>query len=398
MVCYILLGLVQSGLLPIILPLAAPPGALAGFTYAAFAGAGIAAPFIGAWSDRRAMHRRVLAGGMVLAVVALCLHMLPGGLVQHMLTAGLAGLGVSSASKVSTMFVVEVEPQSSWDSRISTLQACISGGQLTGLLAAGLLGLSHVGITFALAAGLLALAVPLALILAPDPVTTVDRRTLPMRAPRGGDAAIHGAQRTKHRLTWRALTTLGHSGTAWFLAAWLLSYTATNGLAVMFAVEMTRGFHVPAVEPTTAYAIGVALSLAVYRPVARWDARFGAWNVLAAGFGMRAVVMTVMLGVLLIDRSGSAIPVMVAFALMQVIWPVLSVASNTLAVTLSPAHRAESVGLLNATSSVGATIGGMIGGALLREGFAVLCGAVLVALMGAMLLAWHPRVRLDPAS
>ncbi len=83
MVCYILLGPVQSGMVPaVILPLAARPGPTAGLTYAAFAATGIVAPFVGTWSDRRRKHRLTLACGLGLAGFALLADTLPGGIAQ----------------------------------------------------------------------------------------------------------------------------------------------------------------------------------------------------------------------------------------------------------------------------------------------------------------------------
>lgn len=98
-----------------------------------------------------------------------------------------------------------------------------------------------------------------------------------------------------------------------------------------------------------------------------------------------------------LQTNATVLPILICFGATQVVWPLLSVASNTLAVTLSPRHRAESVGLLNAATSLGATIGGVIGGTLLRAGFVWLCAAVLCALLVALLLAWHPKVRLERA-
>ncbi len=140
MVCYVLLGFVQSGLLPIILPLASPPGSIAGLSYAAFAATGLTAPLIGAWSDKHRRHRLTLACGLALGGVALLAQALPGGLAQRMALAAVTGLGVSSAITVATMFVVEVAPRAAWDGQIGALQACIGGGQLAGLLIAGVLG------------------------------------------------------------------------------------------------------------------------------------------------------------------------------------------------------------------------------------------------------------------
>jgi MFS family permease len=389
MICYVLLGFVQSGMVPVILPLAAPPGPAAGVTYAAFAAAGIAAPFIGAWSDRHRHHRLTLAAGLGLAAVGLIAHSLPGGLVQHMASALLIGLGVSSASTVGTMFIVEVVEEKMWDDQIGALQACIASGQLAGLLTAGVLGLRHVNDAFLLGAAILVLAVPVALAFAPDPLVRVSRSSLDPRPARGGDAIAMGPHRSFHRVTWRALAALGHSGLAWFLTAWLVSYTATNGLSVMFAVAMVRDYHVPATLPTTAYAVGVGCSLLLYRVVSRWDVRFGPWRVLGAGLGLRALLVAGMVVLTGLASDATMLPILVCFGATQVVWPLLSVASTRLSVMLSPAHRAESAGLLNATTALGATIGGVFGGVLLRFGFVWLCAAVLGLLLISLLLVWH---------
>ena len=392
---YALLGLVQSGMVPIILPLAAATGATSGFTYAAFAASGMAAPFVGAWSDRRGRHRTTLVAGLALASLALFAHALPGGLAQHMLTAALIGLGVASASTVATMFIVEVEAEARWDGLIGTLQGFMSGGQLFGLLLAGALGLHHVGAALILSGVLLLLAVPVALAYAPTPVVPVSRPSLKPRPPRSGDAAAIGPQRQFHRVTPRALAALAHSGLAWFLGSWLLSYTATNGLSVMIAVVMVRFYNTAASLPTTAYALGVGLSLLLYRPVAGWDRRFGAWQVMRAGLAIRAVLLALMLAFSLGGGATEILPILACFTAVQVVWPLLSVASTALSVTLSPARRAESVGLLNASSSLGATIGGIAAGVLLTGGFTLLCATVLVALLLSLLLAYHPRVRIE---
>ncbi len=398
MVCYVLLGFVQSGLLPVILPLASRPGPTAGLSYAAFAVMGLAAPLIGAWSDRHRRHRLTLACGLAGGGIALLLRALPGGLAMHLALAAATGLGVSSAVTVATMFIVEVVPQASWDGQISALQACIGCGQLAGLLLAGLLGAHHLSAAFLLGGAVLLLAVPLALALAPDPVVKVDRQSLPSRPARGGDATPTGPHRTLHGLTWRGLSGLSHSGLAWFLAAWLISYTATNGLSVMFAVAMIRDYHVSALLPTTAYAVGVGCSLLLYRAVGGWEVRFGPWRVLSMGLALRALLVAGMVALTAFETGTVTLLILICFGGTQVIWPLLSVASNSLAVTLDPVRRAENVGLLNAVTSIGATIGGVLGGVLLREGFMWLCVAVLAALLVALLLAWHPRVRIKDAS
>lgn len=92
MVCYKLLGLVQSDMVPVILTPAARPSPAAGLTYAAFAATGIAAPFVGTWSDRHRKHRLTLTCGLGLAGFALLANAPPGGIAQHMAIAALVGL------------------------------------------------------------------------------------------------------------------------------------------------------------------------------------------------------------------------------------------------------------------------------------------------------------------
>jgi MFS family permease len=57
---YGLLGLTQNGLVPVLMPLAAPHGGAAGLTYAAFSLLGVFAPFLGSWADRTGRHRDLL--------------------------------------------------------------------------------------------------------------------------------------------------------------------------------------------------------------------------------------------------------------------------------------------------------------------------------------------------
>ncbi len=85
-------------------------------------------------------------------------------------------------------------------------------------------------------------------------------------------------------------------------------------------------------------------------------------------------------------------PVLAGFALTQVIWPLLAVSSNTLAVTLAPADRGESVGLLNACTALGATVGGIVGGAITTDlGFGALCGVACACVGGAAIALRAPR-------
>ena len=72
---------------------------------------------------------------------------------------------------------------------------------------------------------------------------------------------------------------------------------------------------------------------------------------------------------------------------LPILWPLLAVSSNTLAVELATIDRGESVGLLNASTSLGATIGGICGGQIdVRFGFGALCVVACGCVLASVLL------------
>jgi len=68
---YACLGVVQGGMLPLLLPLSAGGSTNAGVIVGVMNLAGLTAPFWGHLADRRRLHRQVLLAGMLAALVAL---------------------------------------------------------------------------------------------------------------------------------------------------------------------------------------------------------------------------------------------------------------------------------------------------------------------------------------
>ncbi|MEO9189549.1 MAG: MFS transporter [Acetobacteraceae bacterium] len=388
-IAYAVLGLVQNGVAPILLPLSARHGLDAGLTYSAFSLSGLAAPMLGAWSDRRQRHRVLLVGGLGLAAIALFLFPLVSALLGRLALAMVAGLGVIAASTVGNMFIVEVAPQAEWDQRIGALQSWISAGQVVGLILAGLLALSRPRAAFEAAAAALVFGALIAWLYAPTPGQPVPRGVVAPSPLVGGEAGA--THRQFHRVTLRGLRTLLDlpSGALMrFLGVWLLSYTATNAVSAMLPVAMTHEYGTSALVPSVAYAIGIGLSLPFYRPVGRWEARVSAARVLLTGFAGRAVLLAVMAALGFMGDGWTVWAILAGFAGTQVLWPLLAVSGNTLSVTLDPARRGEGVGLLNAANAAGATIGGIVGGLLVQDvSYAALCavGCVAVTVAGVIL-------------
>jgi MFS-type transporter involved in bile tolerance (Atg22 family) len=120
LVSFGLLGLVQSGLIPILLPLVAPSGPGAGVTYAAFSISGLLAPVLGTWADRTGRHRDLLIWGTFGAGVLLLLFDLASIPLRVCLAAG-AGLGAMAATTAGNVLAIQGAPEAEWDSCVARL-------------------------------------------------------------------------------------------------------------------------------------------------------------------------------------------------------------------------------------------------------------------------------------
>jgi MFS family permease len=388
---YAFLGLVQNGLAPILLPLSARHGIDAGLTYSAFSLSGLAAPMLGAWGDRHQRHRTLLIGGLAVAAAGIALFPLTHSLAARLALAAIAGLGVIAANTVGTMFIVETAPATEWDERIGSLQTWLSAGQIAGLLLSGMLA-TRPAIAFEGAAlGLLA-GVWIAWRYAPMPGIRVARAAVARRPAVGGEAGA--TQHHFHGLSLRglrAMVRLPSGPLMRFLGVWVLSLTATSAVTVMLPVAMTREYGTTALLPSAAYAVGIVLSLPFYPLTGRWEARTSAYHVMLVGLACRIALLAVLaaFGFVVSGGRGDWVvgPMLTAFALTQVVWPLLAVSSNSLSVTLDPLHRGEGVGLLNAGTAVASTIAGIVGGLLVQEAsYAALCAVSCVAVIAAVLI------------
>jgi len=395
---FALLGSVQNGLAPILLPITAGSGARAGLIYGAFALAGLAAPVLGRWGDHHGRSLAVLVSGLVvgslagvgLGFVVWSQAVLPVALA----TSFMLGLGVSSAATAGSAVAIEAEPPSEADSVIGAVQAWTSAGQVAGLIAAGLLAQRAPAIAFLVAAVALAGAAVAILVRAPRPVRAIVRGTAQPRRAVGGEAATNAAGHGLHLPRLGALLRGDVGNLLAFLGPWALSYTATNAVSVLFPVAMVRVFHLPATIPAVAYAIGIGVSLLIYGPATHWAHRAGASTVLRAGLAARVLPLVAMGLAVPFGGVWAAAVCLVAFAVMQALWPLLNVGGNAMAIARLPHDRGEALGLFNASSSAAAVVGSLVGGAIAAiGGFGLLSGAGAVAVLAAWGLLRLQRTR-----
>ena len=387
LIAYGLLGLTQNGLVPVLMPLAAPHGAAAGLTYAAFSLFGVFAPFLGSWADRTGRHRDLLIWGTLSSGTLLLLFDFVTEPLRILLAAG-AGLGAMATTTAGNVLAIQGQPEPLWDTRVAVLQRYISAGQVIGLGAAGLLARSHPGTGFIVAGLALLAAGALAVVSAPH---GAPRSPAAKPAPRpmvGGDAGVSGPHHRGHHLSWPELGAalrvinwpLRH-----FLIVWSIAYPAMNGFATLFPVAMTRQFGMSPILPSCAYAAGVAASLLLYPAVGAATHRQGGGRMLIFGIAARLLLLAVLAIASLMRFGGIGSLALIGFALIQFVWPLLAVGANSLAVRLAPTARGEGVGLFNAATSLAAAVGSAMAGMVFGDaGFTGLAATAVVMVVIAM--------------
>jgi MFS family permease len=141
-VAYALLGVTAAGLMPVLFPLTvstANSAMLVGLAVAAFSLGGLTSPFWGALADRYRCHRALLVGGLSVTALGIACFALAGSPVLWIVLAAFLSCGIAAANTVANLFVVEAHPEAEWDERIVWPQTFYGGGQVAGLVLAGVM-------------------------------------------------------------------------------------------------------------------------------------------------------------------------------------------------------------------------------------------------------------------
>jgi MFS family permease len=351
---------------------------------------------MGTWADRNGRHRDLLVWGTIGAGLLLLLFSAASEPLRIVIAGG-AGLGTMAATTAGNVLAVQGASEDDWDSRVARLQRFISGGQVVGLLAAGLLARSHPGDGFVFAGIALLVAGALAWTSAPGRVPRNSHDKPHARPMVGGDAGISSGHQHGHRVSLLALgayLTVINGPLRRFLIVWLVAYPAMNGFATIFPLAMIHQYHMDATRPSTAYAIGVGLSLLLYTPIGAIVHRIGGGRMLTTGLTARLLLLAALVALALWQEDGSGWLILVGFGLIQFVWPLLSVAANSLSVRLAPTARGEAVGLFNAATSLASAVGSALAGAIFGTlGFAWLAGLTCLMVAAALVLTevWMSR-------
>jgi MFS transporter, DHA1 family, tetracycline resistance protein len=383
---YALLGATQSGMIPILLPLtsgASGGAAHAGAVIAAVNLGGLAAPLWGYLADRWSAHRGIMVGGLAAAACGLMLFAIADTLAARTVLALLVGVGMAAANTAATLLVIDAHPREEWDSRLGALQTFYGAGQTLGLLLAGPLG--HLAAIWGLgvAAGLTALAVPIAWRNAAGPVPAIRQAQGSHGPPVAGEwapgAMLGGHIRLPIAKWLQQIRRLAGSPFGWFLAAWCLSYMSSAAVFALYPVAMLQDFGIAPAHSAAAFAAAAGFSLLLYVPAGTWADRWGGMAVLGTGLALRVVAFVGLAGLGLMAWGDLGWVAPLVFCVAVLAWPLLSVAGNALAARLSPTGRGEGMGIFNAASALAATAGALIGGWIVAVwGYGLMCALAAI--------------------
>ncbi len=383
-VSYALLGLSAAGLIPILLPLLIGRTGGAGhigLVMAAFSLGGLTAPVWGGLADRFQLHRWLLVGGLVgTAMGAIVFPFVRSFPVRIVMTL-ISGAGLAAASTVANLFIVEVHPREEWDARIGWFQTFYGGGQVLGLVFAGLIGQTapEKGLWWAGVISLVAIIPAL-------PGTRRESAFLGQHRPVLSHPAHHtewpvcSPQHLYHHLSLqglrRILSTM-ESPFGLFLIAWLFSFSGSAAFFSFYPVLMQQQYGVLPGLSSTGYALAAGLGLVLYAPAGKWSAKRGSLPVLRDALALRIVAFVALTLLALTSFAGRGWLAMLFFLLVVLAWSLMSVSSTASIASFSPNSEGERMGVFNAVTSLSGVIGAALGGWA-----ASMWGYVAVPLMG----------------
>jgi predicted MFS family arabinose efflux permease len=401
-VAYLLIGAATGGVAPIFLPLVvsrAGDAAHVGIVVAAVGLGGLTAALWGDLADRLRWHRGLFAGGALVAAAALAAT---GATTNTAVWVGLAfvlGMGAAAANTVASLFVVEGHPQPQWDARIGWLQTFFNAGIVAGLVVAGSLSQLPLEIGLLVGAGALAVAglagawmchtPPRPTTAGAEPVAATQarrRRALAHLHPH----ALHvewahlSPLRLVHPLrrpNWAHVAAAARSPFGLFLLLWLACNVGTNAVYSLYPLVVQHIYGIDAGPSSFALAAATGLGLVFYSPASVLTHRLGGVRVLQISLATRLVTFGVLIALVGAAFAGRDAVVLVAFAIITLAFPAMSVSSTLLTSDLSPIGEGEGMGMYTAVAAAAGLGGAVLGGwVAARSGYATTLW--LAAIMG----------------
>jgi DHA1 family tetracycline resistance protein-like MFS transporter len=368
-ISYALLGLSAAGLVPILLPLiiSRTSGAAdIGLIMAAFSLGGLTAPIWGKLADRFRLHRQLLIWGLFGSALGAAVFPFSMSLSLRIWLAFLAGIGLAAASTVANLLIVEVHQESEWDARIGWLQTFYGGGQVIGLVLAGVISQTKPEFGLWMAGGIgVAAIIPAVIGTHKQSDALLRRRPVLSHPAPHAEWPVGSPQHLYHHLTMQGMRTFFASFRTpfgLFLIAWLLSFSGSAAIFSFYPVLMQKVYGVLPGLSSPGYALAAGLGLLLYAPAGTWSARRGPLQVLRDALALRIVAFLVLTILTFVSLPGRGLLALLFFLFIVLAWSLLSVSSTALVASLSPENEGEEMGIFSAVTALSGVIGAVVGG------------------------------------
>jgi MFS family permease len=397
---YLILGLINSGMLPFLLPLtmARAGHGLDSIAYVigAYNAGMLPAPLLGILAERRHLFRPVFFGGFIALCIALAFLPELSRLTLWLLAAMLAGLGTGAVATVAPLFVVDFTPKQEWEPRIGWLQSFNGAGQLVGLLLAGAVARGPLSYGFWLASACAAAAL------------VVGQIGLPADGGRRGEQlprlawqdlmgrfqpapAVGGLLQHSHHLqnaAWRRVPGALAGNFGCFLLAWALFNLSVAPFFAYYPLLMKQTYGIAPTATALLYASAAGIGIALFPLCGRLAERYGPRRIFQLGLASRIAGFAVLAALILMPR-GSVLAAL-GFVVIMLAWPLLSVSETGLAARLTPIGEGVAMCLLAASNATATVFGTFLGGPMVEAlGYKVVPLIALFGLLGAEMLVWH---------
>ena len=401
---YLLLGIVTSGILPVLLPLTVATRSHELSTVAYVLGAYnfglLTSPAWGILAERIKAYRTLFLGSFLLTAAGILGLLLLRQLSWWLASAFALGAGAGGAATLATFFIVDFSARAEWEARIGWLQCFNATGQVAGLMLAAAFSAGNSAVALWLCVAVLLLAMAVGGIGLPPskarPATGADKHLhlhLNLRLlaifPRlnvASDVVHHSYHLLLPGL--RALPRVAGTPFARFLLSWFVLAFAVAGFFSYFPLMLSQSYGIGTRATALLYAAISALATALYILAGHLSDRYGARRIYSSGLALRMVGFALLLAPFLVPVKGRSLFAAVGFSLIVVAWPLLSVAGTDLAARLTPFSEGAAVGLLNAALALATAAGIVLSGPLVAHlGYATIPATALAGLAVSLLLA-----------
>jgi MFS family permease len=408
---YLLLGIVTSGILPVLLPLslAALSHRLSTVAYVigAYNFGLLTSPVWGILAEHTKAYRNLFLGSFLVTAIGILGMLLVRELPYWLVSAFALGAGAGGAATLATFFIVDFAPRAEWEARIGWLQCFNATGQVAGLMLAAAFSGGNTQIALWVCVAILLLAMAVGGVGLPPSKSAY-------QAGRAGQPHLHVNVRVlaifprlsvlsevlqdAHHLILPGLRELPRvAGTpfARFLLSWFVLAFAVAAFFSYLPLMLSESYGIAPRATALVYAAISAVAIVLYVLAGRLADRYGAGRIYSSGLLLRMLGFGLLLAPFLTSVRSRSLCGAAGFSLIVIAWPLLSVAGTDLGARLTPLSEGAAVGLLNAALALATAVGIVFSGPLVAHwGYQTIPATALAGLTASLLLAvkpWRPK-------